>query len=94
VDYRDEQPQLIADSLKVIEMTERPPLFEIRVDDAGEDILAAVKAVLLSHAGFAPVGLRTEGGLMQLPDSFSVDVTPGLRAALRIAVGPWACEAS
>lgn len=92
VDFRDEKPQLIADDLKIIEMTERPDPFKIRVDDADDETLAALKTVLLSHAGLAQVVLSTEGGEVALPDKYSVTDSPGLRGALRILIGPWACS--
>lgn len=91
VDLRDEKRQLIADNLKVIDVTERPEPFKIRMDDPAEDLLHNLKQVLLAHPGYSQVLLSTDGTDLALPDEFSVAPSNGLTAALSVLLGPWAC---
>lgn len=90
VDVKDEKVQVIADKLKVIEVTERPDGVMVDVGEASEEDLVRLRSIISAHPGHAPVILRSQDGDVALPDSFSVDLDHGLKNCLWIALGPWA----
>lgn len=90
VDVKDEKSQVIADKLKVIEVTKRPDPMIIDVGEPSEEVLAQLKSIFSAHPGHTPVVLRTPDGDVALPDAFSVDQEHGLENCIWIALGPWA----
>jgi DNA polymerase-3 subunit alpha len=94
VDAREDQPKLIAMDIEVFEPM-AGEAFPLRVKVAAaalsESLIGDLKRLLGEHPGDSPVLLHLgEDKVLRLPQTWTVDVVPGLLAELRVLLGPTA----
>ena len=94
VDAREDQPKLIAMDIEVFEPM-AGEAFPLRVKVAAaalsEGLIGDLKRLLGEHPGDSPVLLHLgEDKVLRLPQTWTVDVVPGLLAELRVLLGPTA----
>jgi DNA polymerase-3 subunit alpha len=94
VDAREDQPKLIAMDIEPFEPMSGEA-FPLRVKVAAaalsEVLIGDLKRVLGQHPGDSPVLLHVgERKVLRLPETWTVDVAPGLLAELRVLLGPTA----
>jgi len=94
VDGREDQPKLIAMDIEPFEPMSGEA-FPLRVKVAAaalsEVLIEDLKRLLGEHPGDSPVLLHLgEQKVLRLPETWTVDVAPGLLAELRVLLGPTA----
>ena len=97
VDGRDDVPKLMAMELERFEPVSdgAPPVHvNLRPAALSDELLGALKALLLDHPGESQVFLHIgERQVLRLPDDFLVDASAGLLAEIRELLGPDAIAA-
>jgi DNA polymerase-3 subunit alpha len=92
VDARDDQPKLIAMDVEPFEpMSGEAFPLRLKVAPAAlsEQLIEDLKVLLAAHPGDSPVFLHLgDRQVLRLPPAWTVEVTPGLLAEVRVMLGP------
>jgi DNA-directed DNA polymerase III PolC len=91
LDKREEPAKLIVMEVRAVDLNPDfgPPVhFELPLATLTDTTVDSLKALLLDHPGDSPVYLHVGETVLKLPDEFCVDAANGLRAEVRVLLGP------
>jgi DNA polymerase-3 subunit alpha len=91
VDWRDEQPKLVAAELSRPELSEkedgRPITVSLPLYRLTDSMVRQLKELVLEHRGACPVQLKVGDKQLRLPPQFAVDPRSGIIGALKELFG-------
>jgi DNA polymerase-3 subunit alpha len=90
LDLREEQPKLVCMEIKRPELniTDQPLHVELPIHALTDERVESLKRLLSEHPGPSPVLLHVGAKCVRLASQWSVDITRGLLAELRVLLGP------